>query len=241
MLQNSRAILALGAVTLLAGCGHPPRDPRGVDHDEVLLQVQASGTADAHPDEARFSAGVSSIGATATAATEANNARMNAVVAALGNLGVAKADIQTQQLTVSRIDWGANKNKFEANNVVSVRMRAVDKAGAAIAATTQAGANVLSGPDLRVSDAEAGSRTAYAAAFKAARARADALAGAAGLKVVRILTIRGENNAAPEPMFGRGYQAEDKMANMAAPPPVMAGTSTTQATVNVDFALGPKS
>jgi len=238
MLQKSCAILALGAVTLLAGCGHPQRDPRGVDHDEVLLQVQASGTADAHPDEARFSAGVSSIGATATAATEANNVHMNAVVSALGTLGVAKADIQTQQLTVSRIDWGANKNKFEANNVVSVRMRAVDKAGAAIAATTQAGANVLSGPDLRVSDAEAGSRTAYAAAFKAARARADALAGAAGLKVVRILTIRGGNNAAPEPMAGLMEQASDMRARAA--PPVMAGTSTTQATVNVDFALAPK-
>lgn len=240
MLQKSCAILALGAVTLLAGCGHPQRDPRGVDHDEVLLQVQASGTADAHPDEARFSAGVSSIGATATAATEANNAHMNAVVSALGTLGVAKADIQTQQLTVSRIDWGANKNKFEANNVVSVRMRAVDKAGAAIAATTQAGANVLSGPDLRVSDGEAGSRTAYAAAFKAARARADALAGAAGLKVARILTIRDASGSGPpQPMAGY-FQAEDKMANAAAPPPVMAGTNTTRATINVDFALAPK-
>lgn len=241
MLQKSRAILAFGAVTLLAGCGHPPRDPRGVDHDEVLLQVQASGTADAHPDEARFSAGVSSIGATAVAATEANNAHMNAVVAALGKLGVAKADIQTQQLTVSRIDWGANKNKFEANNVVSVRMRAVDKAGAAIAATTQAGANVLSGPDLRVSDAEAGSRTAYAAAFKAARARADTLADAAGLKVARILTIRDANGSGPPQLMAGNFQVEDRMAGVVAPPPVMAGTNTTRATVNVDFALGPKS
>jgi uncharacterized protein YggE len=239
MLRKSRAILAFATVSLLAGCGHPPRDPRGVDHGEVLLQIQASGTADAHPDEARFSAGVSSIGATATAATEANNVHMNAVVAALAKLGVAKTDIQTQTLTVSRIDWGANKNKFEANNVVAVRIRAVDKAGAAIAATTQAGANVLSGPDLRVSDAEAGSRTAYAAAFKAARARADALADAAGLKVVRILTIRGGNNPTPEPMAAMmEAQAIDDRARAA--PPVMAGTSTTQASINVDFALAPK-
>jgi uncharacterized protein YggE len=236
---KSRTLLALGAATFLASCGHPPRDPRGVGHDEVLLQIQATGTADSHPDEARFSAGVSSIGATATAATEANNAHMNAVVAALAKLGVTKADIQTQTLTVSRIDYGANRNKFEANNVVAVRVRAVDKAGAAIAATTQAGANVVSGPDLRVTDADAGSRSAYAAAFKSARARADALADAAGLKVVRILTIRGGNSPTPLPMGGMGYQVEDRMtAN--APPPVMAGTNTTQATINVDFALGPK-
>ncbi len=245
MLLKSRRILALGlasgAAALLASCGHPSRDPRGVDHGEVLLQIQASGTVDAHPDEARFSAGVSSIGATATAATEANNLHMNAVVTALARLGVTKADIQTQQLTVSRIDWGANKNKFEANNVVTVRMRAVDKAGAAIAATTQAGANVLSGPDLRVTDSESGSRTAYAAAFKAARARADALADAAGLKVARILAIRdGGGSGPPQLMAGMGYQAEDRAAGVIAPPPVMAGTNTTRATINVDFALAPK-
>src|SRR3546814_3096248 len=74
---------------------------------------------------------------------------MTKVTEALKALGVAAKDLQTRQLTVNRIDWGANKGKYEAVNRVEVRMRAVDKAGEAVAATTRAGANVLSGPTLR--------------------------------------------------------------------------------------------
>ena len=228
----------MGGTLVLGACSPGSRDPRGVDRDEVLLQVTASGQAETAPNEARFSAGVSSIEASAGAATSANNAVMNKVVTALQGFGVAKADIQTQRLTVSRIDWGANKNKFEASNVVSVRMRAIDKAGAAIAAVTQAGANVLSGPDLRVGDPEAASRSAYANAYKAARARADTYAEAAGLKVARVLAIRdGGTPAPPVP-----YEMMDRVVAQAAsaPPPVMAGTSTSQVNVSVDFALRSK-
>jgi len=233
-------MMAAGGTMALNGCSPTPPDPRGVAHDEVLLQVTANGQAETAPNEARFSAGVSSIAPTADAATTANNTIMNKVVSALEGFGVAKADIQTQQLTVSRIEWGANKNKFEANNVVSVRMRTVDKAGAAISAVTQAGANVLSGPDLRVADPEAASRSAYANAYKAARARAETYAQAANLKVARILTIR-DGGSSNVPI---AYEARmmDRVAPqaVAAPPPVMAGTNTSQASVSVDFALVPK-
>jgi hypothetical protein len=122
---------------------------------------------------------------------------MTKVTDALKAFGVAGKDLQTRQLTVSRIDWGANKGKYEAVNQVEVRMRAVDKVGEAVAATTQAGANVLSGPTLRVSDQEAATKSAYASAYRAARARADAYAGAAGLKIDRVLTIRDGGDGAP--------------------------------------------
>lgn len=232
------------AVGLLAlsGCGPHRPDPRGVDRDEVLLQVSANGRADTRPDQARFAVGVSSIGATAQAATEANNAKMNAVVTALKSLGVAEADIQTKQLTVSRQErWSSNPGRFEANNVVEVHMRAVGKAGAAIAAATQAGANVMWGPNLSLADPEAANRSAYAAAFKAARARADTYAEAAGLEVARVLRIHdGGENRGPMPMAGQAYDMMAREAQASAPPPVMAGTTTQEVTVSVDFALRPK-
>ncbi|MEG3086603.1 SIMPL domain-containing protein [Sphingomonas sp. PB4P5] len=233
-----RLFLLLPVFTLtLAGCGSGKQGPNDLRRDETLLQVSATGRAEAKPDEARFSAGVSTIGASAAAATETNNARMNAVIDALTGLGVAKDDIQTKQLTVGRIDWGKNRNKFEANNVVEVRIRTVDKAGAAVAATTQAGANVLSGPALRVTDDGAVNGAAYAAAFKAARARADAIAAAANLKVVRILSIRDGSTSAPSPSYDMAYE---RAAPQAAPPPVLAGTDTTIASVSIDAVLGPR-
>jgi len=240
MRRSTIGLVASASVLVLSACSPEPRDPRGVAHDEVLLQVTASGQAETAPNEARFSAGVSSIAPTADAATTANNITMNKVVSSLGGFGVAKADIQTQQLTVSRIDWGPNKNKFEANNVVSVRMRAVDKAGAAISAVTQAGANVLSGPDLRVGDPEAASRSAYANAYKAARARADTYAQAANLKVARILSIRDGGSSSMPIAYETAMMDRAAPQAVAAPPPVMAGTNTSQVNVSVDFALGPK-
>ena len=104
---------------------------------------------------------------------------------------------------------------------------------------TEAGANVLSGPNLRVSDRERASRSAYAAAYKAARSRAEAYAEAAGLKIDRILGIYdGGEYGMPEPP---PYASRDVVAQSAAPAPPPAsfspGTSTTEVRVRVDFAL----
>lgn len=237
--MHHRTMLLLPIATL-AACGGKPADPRGVDHDETLLSVSATGRSETRPDEARFTAGVSTIAASADAATQRNNETMAKVAAALKAFGVAEKDLQTRQLTVNRIDWGANRGKFEAVNQVEVRMRAVDKAGEAVAATTQAGANVLSGPTLRVSDQEAATKSAYAAAYRAARARAEAYAGAAGLKIDRILTIRdggGGDDYSPMP-YAVAYEAVAQSADAA--PPFNPGVNESQVSVRVDFALTPK-
>ncbi|WP_411339731.1 SIMPL domain-containing protein [Sphingopyxis sp. J-6] len=233
--------LMLILLLALAACGDKAPDPRGVEHDETLLSVSATGRSETRPDEARFTAGVSTIAAASEEATRRNNETMAKVTEALKAFGVAEKDLQTRQLTVNRIDWGANKGKYEAVNQVDVRMRAVDKAGEAVAATTRAGANVLSGPSLRVSDQEAATKSAYAAAYRAARARADAYAGAAGLKIDRVLAIR-DGGGAPPPMPYYEMDAANRVAPqaVAAAPPFNPGVSESQVSVQVDFALTKK-
>jgi uncharacterized protein len=227
---------------LLTGCGSRRHsDTRGVDHDEVLLRVSASGEAETRPDMAIFSAGVSSIAPTSEAATNANNAKMNKVMAAVEALGVKRDDTQTQALSVSRIGYGRNKGQFEASNTVSVKVRDIDKASAIIGAATGAGANILSGPNLTVDDKEAASKSAYAAAYKAARARADAYAQAAGLKVGRILSIT-DGSAMMLPMAEEmAYDAAAIRPQVTSVgPPIRAGLNTSNAQVRVDFALVEK-
>jgi uncharacterized protein YggE len=238
--MRSQTLFLLPLLALGACSGEKAPDPRGVEHDETLLSVSATGRSETKPDEARFTAGVSTIAASAEAATQKNNETMTKVTEALKAFGVAGKDLQTRQLTVNRIDWGANKGKYEAVNQVEVRVRAVDKAGDAVAATTQAGANVLSGPTLRVSDQEAATKSAYAAAYRAARARADAYAGAAGLKIDRVLTIRdGGDNVPPMPYYEMDAAANRTVAQSAAPP-FNPGVSESQVSVRVDFALSEK-
>lgn len=237
-------LFGLAALLCLAlpACTQAPPDPRGVARDEVLLQVTASGRTDTRPDEARFTAGVQTIASTAAAASAGNNEVMNRVAAALERLGVKRDDLQTRQITLSRIDYGPERGRFQANNMVEVRVRNLDRAGEAIAATTEAGANVLSGPNMTVSDPEAASRSAYAAAYKAARARAEAYAEAAGLKVARVLAIRDAGEGG-----GTIAYEGDAMAQTAAPPPIARaapplrpGMNASEVHVRADFALAAK-
>ena len=237
-----RAILLL-ALPALAACQSAAPDPRGVDRDETLLTVSATGRAETRPDEARFSLGVNTIAATAAEASRLNNAKMAKVTGALTGFGIKPDDLQTSSLTLNRIEYGKDRGRFQANNTVVVRLKNLAKASEAIVATTTAGANLLSGPSLRVSDTEKANLSAYAAAYKAARARADAYAAAAGLKVDRILAIRdgGEQGGPPIVMDAMESVAaqSSNMAPVAAPPPppFNPGVNSSTVRVRVDFAL----
>ena len=230
--------LILALPILLAGCGYT-EDPRGVDKDEVLLQVVASGRADTRPDEARFTAGVQTLAGSAAAASTTNNQTMNKVTEALERLGIKPDDLQTRQIGMSRIDYGPERGRFQASNMVEVRVRDIGKAGEAIAAATGAGANIRSGPNLAISDPEAASRSAYAQAYKAARARAEAYANAAGLKVARVLVIRDSGEGAPSGFYEPPPIVRTEQAQAVAPP-VRPGMTTSEVRVRADFALAPK-
>jgi uncharacterized protein YggE len=226
---------------LLAACQPAAPDPRGVDHDETLLTVSASGRSETRPDEATFVTGVESLAGSAAEASRLNNERMSKVSAALAKFGVGKDDLQTQNLSLGRIEYGRDRGKFKASNNLTVRLRQMERVGEAVAATTDAGANLVSGPVLRVSDREAANRSAYAMAYKAARARAEAYAGAAGLKISRVLAIRdGGQSDEPIPMAQDAMRMEQSVAQAVAPappPPFNPGVNVSQVSVRVDFAL----
>ena len=243
-----RIILPLALLSALAACTDREPDRRGVDRDETLLTVAATGRADTRPDEARIQLGVQSDAASAGEASRLNREKMARVTQALGALGVKPDDLQTRNLSLQRVDYGPERGRFRAYNMVEVTIRDMGKVGDAVTSVTEAGANVLSGPSLRVSDRESANRSAYAAAYKAARARADAYSEAAGLKVTRILAIYDGGQVA------RGYDmnASAEVRNVAPPPPPLAmpqesgpapfsaGVNSSEVAVRVDFALEAK-
>ena len=236
-----RALFLLPLIMLTA-CDRAPADPRGVDRNETLLTVTATGRADTRPDEARLQLGVQSQAGSAEEASRLNREKMNRVTAALTALGVKPDDLQTRNLSLQRIDYGRERGQFRAENVIEVKLRDMAKVGDAVTAVTTAGANVLSGPELRVSDREGSSRSAYAAAYRAARQRAEAYAGAADLKIERVLGIYdgGEYGVPPPgpvapPPVMRTMNAQAEQAA-----PFNPGINSTEVRVRVDFALGQK-
>ena len=168
---------------------------------------------------------------------------MQKVTEALTALGVKEDQLQTRNLSLQRIDYGPRRGNFSAENIVEVTMKDVSKVGEAVTAVTRAGANVMSGPDLRVSDREAANRSAYAQAYRAARSRAEAYAEAADLRIDRVLGIYdgGEHGVPtpyppPPPPVVRTMSTEQ--ASVATP--FNPGVSTTEVRVRVDFALERK-
>ena len=227
----------------LSACQPSAPDPRGVGRDETLLTVTATGKSDNRPDEARLQLGVQSQGANAGEASRLNREKMARVTAALTQLGVKGDDLQTRNLSLQRIDYGPERGRFRADNVIEVTLRDVTKVGEAVTAVTEAGANVMSGPDLRVSDREAATRSGYAAAYRAARARAEAYAEAAGLEIDRVLGIYdgGEYGVPmPPPMPAAPPTMRSMNVEQASSAPFSPGMSTTEVRVRVDFALSEK-
>lgn len=234
----------------LAACGSTVPDPRGVERGETFLTVTATGRAEARPDEARLALGVQSQGGSADEAARANREKMDRVTAALQRLGVKTDDLQTRNVSLQRIDYGPERGRFRADNVVEVRLRDMARVGEAIAAATDAGANLLSGPNLRVSDREAATRSAYAEAYRAARARAEAYAGAAEMEISRVIAIHDGGEAGVPTPHGRTSDANMTAQTAApapeeAPPPPAAvpfnpGVNQSEVRVRVDFALRPQ-
>lgn len=232
---------AIFMLSALAACQPAAPDPRGVDRDETLLTVSATGRAEARPDEARLQLGVQSIGASAGDASRANREKMARVTAGLAALRVRPDDLQTRNLSLQRIEHGPERGRFRADNIVEVRLREMGRVGEAVTIVTEAGANVLSGPELRVVDQEAANRSAYAAAYRAARARADAYAGAAGLQVRRVLAIHdGGSQHGPRYPYSTSVDMSAQTVSPPPPPeeaPFSPGVNRSEVRVRVDFAL----
>lgn len=214
----------------------------------TLLTVSAEGRTERAPDLAVFNAGVTSQGKTAGEALSANSADMARVLAALKRAGIADRDVQTSQLSLNPIyaqqrplpdgsydPMGPKIVGYQASNQVTVRQRDLKSFGKVIDTLVEAGANQVNGPSFQMDDGDAAADAARIDAIKKARARAELYARAAGLRVVRILSIAEGGGYSPPPV----YYARAEMAMDKAQAPVAPGEVTTSIGVTVMFELAP--
>ncbi len=224
------AALAL-AVSALAGVGRPEA-ARGQEADgpSRSITTNGNGTVATVPDRAQFSFGVQAQARTASAALAAADAQLRRVVAALREAGVAAADLQTEQISLSpRItEEGGQIEGYVAVSSVSARIRELARAGAVVDAAVGAGANQVSGPMLTRSDTDQLYRTALRNAYADARVKAQALADAAGVTLgAATAVVEGGGGAIP-------FAAGDRASEAAVVEP---GTQEVQASVTVTFAV----
>jgi len=218
-----------------------------IEAGHTLLTVSADGKTERAPDLVVFNAGVTTQGKTAAEALSANSAAMNRVIASLKRAGVADRDIQTSNLSINpvyseprRLPDGSTEQRapeivgYQVNNSVSVRQRQLGDYGKVIDTLVTAGANQVNGPSFSLDKPDAALDAARTEAIGKARARADLYARAAGLKVVRIVSIsEGGGYTPPSPVMYR-MVAQDSAAA-----PVAAGEVSLNVNVTVQFELAP--
>ena len=210
---------------------------------ETLLTVHASATTRTAPDLAIVTLGVVARGATARAAQEAQNARMNAVMAAVRAAGVADSDVQTVGFSldpqyVYRRGQPPRIGAYQSRNVVAIRISNLSAVSGLIDATVADGANELQGIQFTFRDDEASRDAARAKAVETARARADAYAAAAHMRVARVVSITEPGGVVPQ--WGdaaTGLKYRGVAAEQTASAPISPGELDSQSSVTVVYEL----
>ena len=201
------------------------------------ITVVGEGTVRAEPTIAYVSTGVQSRGQTAQEAQAENTRLMNAVIAAIRQTGVAEQDIRTSGINLSPI-YERQPNTisgYQATNTVRVTVQDVKRTGEVLDATVKSGANLTGNVSFDIKDDTELRKQALDQAVKAARIRADAIAAAAGLRVVGVQSMTDESSGRPEfPEMARNVAA---MAADAGPVPVQPGQLAVTARVRIVFAF----
>ena len=230
-------IAAIAALVLtaaaLAGIGRPEQARSQERTTNRGITVTASGKVEGVPDRAALEIGVDTQAPSAKEALAQNAERLRRVLDALRKAGVARDDLHTSQVYLwpQRIDGGTEISGYQAQNTVSVELD-VAKAGGAVDAAVAAGANVVSGPSLAVEERDELYRKALADAVEAARAKAETIAGAAGVSLGRVTAVvEAGGDYLPQPM---PYQ---ELARAEADTPIEPGKQAIEASVTVTFAV----
>ncbi|MEM8696367.1 MAG: SIMPL domain-containing protein [Pseudomonadota bacterium] len=209
--------------------------------DGTRLDVVATGESRQTPDIAVVTAGVVTEAPTAAAALEANNRQMNRVFQALEAAGMAGRDIQTASINLNaRYDYSDRNERrllgYTASNQLTIRFREVERAGSVIDTLVAAGVNQINGPSLQIDSPEEALNEARRDAIRKARERAELYAAAAGMRVVRIVSISEAGAARPPVVMQRMANAPMDMAE-SAPMQIAPGEQRLTANVSVTFEL----
>lgn len=230
-------MLALLAVTLGAW-GVPAR---AEDAPRATLTVVGQGEASATPDQAVFSTGVVSTAKTADEALAANSKAVAGVIEAIKASGIEARDIATSGFSIqpqyAQPQQGSREplkvSGYEVRNGVSVRVRDLAQLGTLLDKVVQAGANQAGGLRFDLSNPDELSAKAQIAALDNARAQAETLAKAAGMRLLRLRRIspgeRASIGGAPMMMM----KAEARAV------PLEAGETTAHAQVTLMYEIEP--
>jgi len=217
-------MLALSAIAGIAFAQAPPPPP--------YIQAFGEGVVAAAPDQARIGIGVVTQAATAEAAGTQNAERADAVLRELRRVAGPNAEIRTAGYALEpiyRSPRGAAPeiSGYTARNTVLITTGDLASVGPIIDAAMKAGANNIQRLEFSLKDQRAARAQALKEATAAARADAEAIASALGVRIVRVLSAEAGGEPPIRPMVMGMARME------AAATPIEPGTVEVRAAVTL--------
>jgi len=231
----------LGIITLV---GVVPRTARADKDDcpERTLAVSGQAEVKVAPDRARVTIGAEAQESDASEATARVNTIINAALKEIKKLGIKDKAIQTTRINLYPIyenlksgDPGPAKIVgYRATNSVQVTVDELSLVGKVLDAANEAGANRQNGVSFELkNDAEAKAEALKLAAQEA-RAKAQTLANALGVRLVAIKSVNENNTSVIMP---RPLASMAMYKSASADTSVQAGEMTVQAGVSLVYVI----
>jgi uncharacterized protein len=194
------------------------------------------------PDQAEIDIGVVTQAKNAPDAGKENADRLARVLAEIKKL-IGKGDeVKTASYSLTpnyRYPQGGKPELvgYAATNVLRIKTGSLGSVGKLIDAAMQSGANSIQRLVFNLKDEQSAQLQALRLATTKAKAKADAMAGALGLKTIAVLNV-SESERGVRPVM-----MERQMASVAAaapPTPVEAGTVEVRSSVTLTAEVGPQ-
>lgn len=232
------ALALVLAVVGLSGC------TSGVSNVQLNSQqtgIWATGTGEvmATPDIATLRLGITAEAATVAEAQSQAREAMDEVMSALTDNNVAEKDIQTQYFNISQVtEWDREKEErtvvgYQVTNMVTAKIREIDKTGTIIDAVAEAGGDLtrISGISFSVDDPSAYYEELRQQAMADAKAEAEQLAELGEVSLGKPTYI-SESTSTPYPL-------QHSLAEAAITTPISPGELEISLTVQIAYAILP--
>lgn len=209
--------------------------------EKLPPSIRTSGEAvvTAQPDRAQIDVGVVTQADNSQAAVAENARKLDATLSRLRALLGRDADIKTVSYTVSpnyrypREGGEPTLTGYTATNIVRVTLDDLAQVGRVIDTAAEAGTNRIQNLEFTLKDERAVQSQALREAALKARLKADALAAALNLKIVRVLSVV-ESSPAVIPVRDVAYARAE-----AAQTPIEPGTIEVRASVTFTVEVSP--
>ena len=207
------------------------------------IRVAGTGEVKVAPDQAHIDLAVETFAATAKAAGEENARKMERVIQALVRGGVARTDVETRNYAVYP-EYLPNDTSstprirgYRVSNMVTVRTGDLGRVGGLLDAALGAGANRVEGEQVCLKNPADASNRALQNAVRDARASAEAMASALGVRLGRVLDA-STSSEPPRPYPAAMMRMDMELASFAkAPTPIQPGEQTVTSTVWLVYAI----